>query len=133
MESVRRKLTARLTCTVTLMNTVKKVKISVSTPCRHIEGVEVRLRSFLNFGARWEVSGQVYVRSPTLGKDVVPTNTRLGGSQSQYVRFGEGENLLPGYEPRIVQPVAYETEWCWQVAGLCLLRKAQGKRIVSAL
>ena len=58
-----------------------------------------------------EASGQLLVPAalPPGNKPRYPLNRRLGGPDSRYGRFGEGNNLfpLPGFEPRTVQPIAY--------------------------
>jgi len=68
-------------------------------PCRGSRGIAPL---FLNLGTRWEWSTSC-TGCFTSGK-----GPRLGGPQSQYGCLREAKNFLtlPGFEPRVIHPVA---------------------------
>ena len=72
-----------------------KVKFSLSSPCRHVKGVEVELHPFLTAvlgGGEWAAlrSG----RFTPWKKLLYPLNGWLVGPQGRYGRF-EGDNTFP--------------------------------------
>lgn len=71
---------------------------------RHVRGAQARLQSLSSSVLHGGEFGQQYWRENLR----YPLSRRLGGSQSQSGRFGEGKSLLllPGFEPQISQPVA---------------------------
>jgi len=66
-----------------------------------------------NLGRRWRWMVTLTTRPlyPRLKSRLYPVNRRMGGPQMGTGRFGGKKNLLslPGFEPRLVQPVALIT------------------------
>jgi hypothetical protein len=74
----------------------RKVKWSLSTPWRHIGGVEVWLHSCLTlavYGDEWWTSHPSCFNSKK--ESLYPLNRRLCGPQSQSGHFGEEKSLAP--------------------------------------
>jgi hypothetical protein len=86
-----------------------KVKFSQSSPRRLVGVLEVYIHAFLNLVCRlrwWSTSPPGRF---TAGKEPwYSLNGKLGSSQSRSERFRGEKNLvpLPGFGPRIVQPIA---------------------------
>jgi hypothetical protein len=85
-----------------------KIKLSISTQIRNIQGADVQLHSFINSvsGGEWLISRPG--RSTPRIETRYQLNRRTVKSQSRYVRSGAEKNLFvqPGFVPRMAQRVA---------------------------
>jgi hypothetical protein len=85
-----------------------KLKLSLSTPLRHIGGMKVQFHLFLTSVLN---GGVVNVRPGCITPGKVPRYLLTGGwvgSRGGSGRFGGEKNLffLLGFKPKIVQPIA---------------------------
>jgi hypothetical protein len=88
---------------------VKRVKLSLSVPRRHVMEAEVLLYSFLTLaidGSEWSASHCGWFAP--LKEPFYLLNKRLGGAQGWSICVGEEKNLLyqPRFKPQIVQAIA---------------------------
>jgi hypothetical protein len=80
-------------------------KLSLSTPWRHVEGVEVQLHSFLTRA----LNGGVWPASRLKKEPAYPWDGGSSDLQSLSRRFGEGKNVfsLPAFEHGTLQSAVY--------------------------